>query len=252
MTDIAHSSSAASKNNADAIVGIVVALSEELGTLTSNKLQQGECRRFGNNWIAYSGAGPINAANAAHSLLEKGAQRLMSWGCAAGLASSLKPGDLLIPTRIIAEDRNYAVDHNWATETIRTLASILPVHKGHLFTSDALVSDSREKQRIHQQSQTMALDMESAAIADAASQAQVPFLAIRAIADPVEMNLPQAVQHALNPDGRVEMPKLLRYLLLHPAEISGLIRLGLHFHAARKTLKLVARQLSLPEPHKHQ
>lgn len=239
-------------NNAEAIVGIVVALPEELSTLTSSKLRQGECRRFGNNWIAYGGAGPINAAKAARTLLEKGAQRLMSWGCAAGLSSQLKPGDLLIPTRIIAADHNYAADGNWTADTIRSLSPILPVHEGHLFTSDTLISHSREKQRIHQQSQAMALDMESTAIAEVASQALVPFLAIRVIADPVEMNLPQAVQHALNADGRVELPKLLRYLLLHPAEISGLIRLGLHFHAARKTLKLVARQLSLPEPHKHQ
>jgi hypothetical protein len=37
--------------------------------------------------------------------------------------------------------------------------------------------------------------------------------------------------------------KLLLFLFLHPAELPGLIKLGLHFNAAKKTLKLVASHL---------
>jgi len=35
----------------------------------------------------------------------------------------------------------------------------------------------------------------------------------------------------------------LKYLLLHPTELPGLIRLGLHFNKAKTTLKQVADHL---------
>jgi len=57
------------------------------------------------------------------------------------------------------------------------------------------------------------------------------------------MDLPQAVSHALNEQGDVQLGKLLTYLLTHPSELKGLITLGQHFNAAKRTLKLVANQL---------
>ena len=85
--------------------------------------------------------------------------------------------------------------------------------------------------------------MESIAIARVAKQHTIAFLAIRAIADPVNMDLPQAINYSLNAQGDVVLGKLLLFLFLHPAELPGLIKLGLHFNAAKKTLKSVARHL---------
>jgi adenosylhomocysteine nucleosidase len=78
-----------------------------------------------------------------------------------------------------------------------------------------------------------------------AKNANLPCLAIRSIADPVDQDLPLAVLNSLNADGQVELPRLFRHLFLHPWELNGLIRLGRHFHAAQKTLKTVARLLNL-------
>lgn len=229
--------------NADAIVGIVVALPEELSTLTNQKLGQGECCRLGNVLIAYSGAGMANAAKAAQCLLDQGARQLVSWGCAAGLAPHFKPGDLLIAEQVVSEQNQFDTDSQWRLEIQQTLANTVSIKNGPLFTSVDLVSRSQDKQRIHQNSQAVALDMESAAIAEVATRANVPFLVIRSIADPVSMDLPPAVLAGLNAAGQVELPKLLRHLLSHPYEVVGLIRLGMHFHAAQKTLKSVAKRL---------
>jgi hypothetical protein len=57
------------------------------------------------------------------------------------------------------------------------------------------------------------------------------------------MDLPRAIDYSLNDQGDVMLGKLLLFLFLHPAELPGLIKLGLHFNAAKKTLKLVARHL---------
>ncbi|MFZ2311787.1 MAG: phosphorylase, partial [Methylobacter sp.] len=56
-------------------------------------------------------------------------------------------------------------------------------------------------------------------------------------------DLPRAINHSLNDQGDIVLRKLLLYIALHPAELPRLIRLGLHFNAAKNTLKLVAKHL---------
>lgn len=239
--------------NADACVGFVVALPEELATLTSIKLKQGDCRQIGTHWVAYAGAGFQNAATAAQLLADKGVQCLISWGCAAGLAADIKPGDLLLPSQIDNGAQQFDTDSRLSASLCQTLPNTIRIRTGKLYSCDRLISGSLEKQRIHQQTGSMGLDMESAAIAEVALRAKLPFMAVRGIADPVGQTLPNAVTQALNTQGRVELPKLLHYLFWHPVEIKALIQLGLHFHAAQKALKLAARGLNkqiryYPEP----
>ena len=87
--------------------------------------------------------------------------------------------------------------------------------------------------------------MESAAIARVALEHGLPFLVVRAIADPVAMNLPQAIDYSLDDQGEIQVEKLALFLVLHPLELPGLIKLGVHFKAAKKTLKLIARELDI-------
>lgn len=235
--------------DADTSVGIVVALSEELCTLTRRKLAQGECRQFGRYWIAHSGAGMYNASRAAQALIEKGAQRLISWGCAAGLADDIKPGDLVLADRVVSAHGQFDTDRQWLSALKRVISTNVATQIGTLFTSAELVSRSIDKRDIQQSSQAIALDMESAAIAEVAANNAVPFLAIRSIADPVSMDLPPAVLAGLNAEGQVDLTKLLRYLLTHPSEVVGLTKLGLNFHAAQKTLRRVAEYLGVPDDH---
>ncbi len=87
--------------------------------------------------------------------------------------------------------------------------------------------------------------MESVAIAKVAQQTNLPFLAIRAIVDPATMNLPNAVTHSLNEQGDVALTKLVLFLLTHPLELPGLIKLGMYFNKAKSKLKIVAQQLDI-------
>ena len=235
--------------NADLSVGIVVALPEELATLTQIRLKQGECCQQGNNWIFYSGAGLKNAAAAAQSLITKNIHCLVSWGCAAGLHPQAKPGDLIIAAHVTNLEHSVDTDEGLGVALKSALPDNLTVFNGTLFSSATLVDLSLDKQKIHLQSQAVALDMESFAIAEVAQQAQLPFLVVRSIADPVNMDLPQAVVQALNDEGQVNLPKLLGYLSWHPWEIPALIRLGKHFKAAQNTLKIVAKTLQKQQAH---
>jgi adenosylhomocysteine nucleosidase len=228
------------------ITGIVVALPEELSTLTSQKIDKGCCVFIADAIVlAYSGAGANNARSTSELLIEQGANRLISWGCAAALSETLNPGDLVLADTLIdAEGAQIAIASDWHSYTKNLLAASLQVHTGSLVESLSIVATSLDKKHLHTQTGAVALDMETIAIAKVALQHQLPFLAIRAIADPVNMDLPKAINHSLNNEGDIMLGKLLLFIALHPSELPGLIKLGLHFNNAKNTLKLVAKQLA--------
>jgi adenosylhomocysteine nucleosidase len=227
------------------ITGIVIALPEELGTLTSKKIEKGHCVFIADKLlVTYSGAGSENAQAAAELLTSKGITQLISWGCAAALDETLKPGDLtLADTLIDSDNTRIDIDSDWHRYSKNLLSKVLTVHTGRLAESKSIVSTSNDKQQLQSATGAIALDMESVAVAKVARQHALPFLAIRAIVDPVSMDLPQAINHALDDQGDIVLSKLLLFIAQHPAELPGLIRLGLYFNAAKNTLKLVAKYL---------
>ena len=166
------------------------------------------------------------------------------------MSANLKSGDLVLADELIdADGAIITIDHEWHRR-VRTVlekaacqSSGFALRCGSLLESKTLVTTSDDKQLLHRQSTAIALDMESVAVAKVAHAQAFPFLVIRAIADPVTMDLPQAVSYALNEQGDVQLGKLLTFLLKHPKELKGLISLGQHFNAAKRTLKLVANQL---------
>ncbi len=65
------------------IIGIVVALPEELPTLALKKIPPSVLNSV---LVICSGAGAENARKAAETLISNGATHLISWGCAAALS----------------------------------------------------------------------------------------------------------------------------------------------------------------------
>lgn len=227
------------------ITGIVVALPDELSTLVSKKFAKGCCVFISDTIVvAYSGAGANNAQTASELLIAQGATRLISWGCAAALDEALNPGDLILADTLIdAEGIQIDIRSVWHNHSQNLLSSSLKVNVGSLAESNTIVATGKDKKHLHAQTGAIALDMESIAVAKAARQHKLPFLAIRSIADPLDMDLPKAIEHSINSEGDIVLGKLLLFIALHPVELPGLIKLGLHFNAAKNTLKRVAKQL---------
>jgi adenosylhomocysteine nucleosidase len=233
------------------ITGIVVALIQELDTLTSKKVIAKGQSIFLTKTVAlaYSGAGANNAKAAAELLISQGATQLISWGCAAALSDNLQSGNLVLANGLIDADGGATpVNADWHHHAKTVLSKLacesgFALRCGDLLESKILVSTSHDKRQLYQDTKAIALDMESVAIAKVALAHNIPFLAIRAIADPVTMDLPAAVSHALNEQGDVQIGKLLKFLLWHPSEAKGLLVLGQQFNAAKNTLQLVAKEL---------
>jgi adenosylhomocysteine nucleosidase len=234
------------------ITGIIVALSEELSTLKTVPNALWERSMIRGKFIfltddiilIYSGMGSENARKAAELLVSKGATQLMSWGCAAALNPDLKMGDLILADSLLNSDGlEMPVNATWHQHAKTVLGSEVAMHKGAVCASNEIVSTAQAKQNLYAKTGAMALDMESSAIAQVAQHYALPFLAIRAIADPSTMDLPLAVSKALNENGEVQITKIIASLVFNPKEIPHLIQLGQYFQLAKKTLSNVAKKL---------
>lgn len=223
-------------------VGIVVALAAECRSLGKWRAPEGGCLPLANGCLlALSGAGPKAAERAAERLANEGVTSLISWGCAAALSPRLQPGDLALPSRLIGADGTIQeTDSEWRNRLSARLAAHLPIHNGDLAESAEIIATAAAKQVIYDTTGAIVLDMESAAVSRTALSQGIPFMAIRAIADPAAMTVPGSILDALDDDGKVQIPKLLSRVLQKPTDFLGLIHLGWHFHAAMKTLSKVA------------
>jgi adenosylhomocysteine nucleosidase len=109
----------------------------------------------------------------------------------------------------------------------------------------------RDKQQLKANTGAVAVDMESAALARIARHYSIPFLVVRAVADPHDQQIPYSAMAALTVRGDIRIAGLLSQLLRHPGEISGLYRLRSNFHAAGRSLdaccRVAGKQISYPD-----
>lgn len=191
--------------------------------------------------IQLSGIGPRRAGEAARNLLEHGATALLSWGSAGGLIPTLSPGSLVLPSLVIDTDQSlYSTDPTWHGRLLNRLKGCVDLHQGPLAESGTVLRSSTEKRVLFERTGAVAVDMESGAVAKVAQEAHAPFMAIRAIADPFDMAIPETSLAAVDELGRIRFLTLLKKLAEHPFELFPMILLGWNFRTAQLTLAKVA------------
>ncbi len=224
-------------------LGIVVATPAEARSLTRQPVPFGRQVSFRDGVSIYlSGIGPHRSRLAAESLLKERASALLSWGSAGGLVPDLRPGIIILPKTVVAANQTkYLVDPKWHEDLWNRLAGHLDLDSRPLAESAQILVDSRAKEALFRQTGATAVDMESASVASAAREAGIPFLAVRAIADPVGQAIPRGVQFAFDSLGRLNPFRVLSGLTKRPGEILGVVRLGLSFRAAHASLAAARR-----------
>jgi adenosylhomocysteine nucleosidase len=221
-------------------LGFVTALTDEARTLS---IPDNENTRKRAHAIEISGVGIDNAARASLRLLEGGAEGLISWGTAGALDPQLLPGSLVIydATHTISGDA-YRCDPAWCAKLFSALSMLNPI-EGSGFTSAHAIASTREKGAIRDQFHCAALDMESAAVGARASAAGVPFVAVRAIVDPADFDIPQTAISALAHGGEPRAWPMVRGLLRRPQELPALLKLARWYRLSLANLTLAATAL---------
>ena len=227
------------------MIGVIAALPLEARCLVGRKLAPNERVELhpAAGWIQLCGIGREKALRAAQSLLDAGATALLSWGTAGGLDPALSAGTLVLPQQVISADQSvFPVDREWRNRVHQRVAKHVATSSGALLESLSVFTHPSQKQALAKRAGAAAVDMESAAVAQVAQQAGVPFIAIRVIADQAITAIPSSALSAIDAYGRLQFLPLVASLLAHPGELPALITLGRAFRAAQKTLSTVAKQ----------
>jgi hopanoid-associated phosphorylase len=164
---------------------------------------------------------------------------VISFGVAGGLAPGLAPGTVLIARSIIVEDgAPIHADPDWS----RALSAALGAPVVDLAGVDSPVADSADKRALHLRTGAHAVDMESHIAGRFAASRNIPFAALRVVADPAERHLPPAALVAMRPDGAIAFGALVRSLLRDMGQVPQLIRTARDARAAFAAL-LRCRQM---------
>jgi len=227
------------------ILGIVAPLTLEARSLTSQPIRAGGLVQLpGGTLVKVAGIGAEKALAAAELLVAEGATALLSWGSGGGLQPNLSPGNLILPKTIIdLQERILIADEAWHNRLYQSLGSHLPIHAEPLAQSPTVLTTPVEKLDFFKQNAAIAVDTESGSVAEVASKANLPFMAIRAIVDTSDMTIPLSGLTAIDEYGGLRPMHLLGSLLRRPADLLLLNQLRRNFTAARTTLSTVAQLL---------
>jgi len=102
------------------------------------------------------------------------------------------------------------------------------------YSADHVISTAREKQALSAKAD--AVEMESFEILRAAQSAGVPAVAVRAISDTLDEDLPIDMAEILTDEGQVSIPRVLGQVAVKPRSLPGLLRLGKNSRVAAQSL----------------
>lgn len=174
--------------------------------------------------LACDGVGPQAASAGARRLIEAGCCGLVSFGLAGALQIGVPVGTLVLAEAVVTrEGAVLETDRAWR-QRLQGIAGAPRV--GRIAGVDAAVCVPAEKSGLADATGTLAVDMESHAVAAVAVAAGVPFVVIRAIGDASTESVPAWLPAALDETGRPRFPAILSGLLRRPGDLPALVRLG--------------------------
>ena len=151
-------------------------------------------------YVAKSGVGKVNASSMTQYLIDQySLDGVINSGCAGSLDTNVKLLDIVLPTYVTYHDflpvrimKAYTPNEAclkpdpYLCETMKKVLKNHPeytVHEGVIVSGDCFVTDANHRDQIKEQTQALAVDMESAPIAHVCALNEVPCFIIRTISD---------------------------------------------------------------------
>lgn len=162
-----------------------------------------------------------------------GKQGVISIGIAGALAAGLQPGSWVVADAVHADGASLPTDPGWTAE----LLTRLPAPRRGVFVGvDMPAATAAAKAELHRVTGAIAVDMESHHAARVARRHGLPFVAARVISDAAHRTLPPAARVGMRADGAVDLPAVLRSLLMAPWQLPALIRTAVEAETAFRAL----------------
>ena len=197
------------------------------------------------------GPGAARASAAAKALVDNGARALLSFGHAGGCDPALPSGTVILVTGVRdfsnasgASGETLWTNREWRRRLQSALLGVVIVEEAAIASTDRPLMAAGEKETLFWSDGVAAVDMESAAVARVAMEHGLPFMALRAILDPSELDLPPAALAGMTPDGETRAGAVLSALMRRPQDAPGLARIAVAHRKATAALARVAAAIA--------
>lgn len=182
-----------------------------------------------------TGMGQDHALKAAKRSLAYKPDICISTGLAGSLRSGYRPGDVLA-ARLVSEvgEPVLVASHR---ELLATAVDCGARQIERMATSKTLVARAEQKKELG--SQAEAVDMESYTILAEAARCGVPAVAIRAVSDTVDFDMPYDFERALDDQGQIRVMGVVSQVLRRPAGLPALLRLARDSRFASRRLAVL-------------
>jgi adenosylhomocysteine nucleosidase len=166
-------------------------------------------------------------------------------GCAGALAEGLGTGDVVVADEIVGEGgAAWPTSGAWSDRYVRAAAGAsLASRRGRLHTSAAILRSPGDKRSVAARSGAIAVDMETAAIAEWAAAERVELAAARVVVDDVRAVVPPELATITGPGGEPDLRRLILAIGKRPALVRELGSLGFATIRCRRALGSLHRVL---------
>ncbi|HML10416.1 MAG TPA: hypothetical protein VK432_06105 [Stellaceae bacterium] len=171
------------------------------------------------------------------------AECLVSFGIAGALKPGLRAGNIILSTEIIDDDRRW-LSSDRLRPRISELAKQIGAIEGPVLGARAVLATKADKRRAWRESGAIAVDLESVVVARAAAALGIPFVVLRAIADPAVRELPPAALVPLKDDGTPALGQVLASVVTRPRQLPTLLAVAREARQALHALVAPARALN--------
>jgi adenosylhomocysteine nucleosidase len=182
--------------------------------------------------VALTGVGRFAARRALIHAFDFHPDVCVSSGLSGGLKSCYAPGEVLV-ARTVADIQDASLVYSDAELVSRAEVSGARIVEKFLVSED-VISTVEQKQALSASGD--AVDMESLYVLAAAWQRGIRCVAIRAISDGADSNLPLDFDGLFGERGTVSVPKVIGQVVRRPGRIPGLLRLARESERAAATL----------------
>lgn len=163
---------------------------------------------------------------------------VISFGVAGGLDPTLKSGDVVVATDVVAGDLRWTAGLSLSRELLVDAdLDGRKVVRGGLVGVEKVIALQIHKAELRSATGAAAVDMESHIAAAFAAKCGLPFAALRVISDPASRALPEIATRAIKPNGDIDVRKVLGGLARNPTMLRALVSTGRDFNRALRSLR---------------
>lgn len=197
-----------------------------------------------------SGMGFANATRAARTLISlEPPDLIISAGFCGGIDPGLQVGDCVVASALLTTSENglhqVAVTIPAAMQSFAALHAVdgVRICPGSFVSTAEVMSKQRLAGLLQKDWPCPAVEMESAAIANVASESGIALFAIRTVSDPADEELDFTLDELCDSELRIRIHKVLLTILRKPRIIPQLIRLAANSRTAGQSLTTALERL---------